>query len=111
MRLGEWAVGTTKLKGEVEKRKGLVSFVSRGGGPLRAWSGQLSMSGKCQGVERQDFSRVVCLPTPRTEMCANSHPVCGEREEGILRRGRVFSKLTLLSLSRGIRETQLRDLS
>lgn len=86
----------TKLKRDVENRKGLVSFVPRARGPLRECSGELSVTGKCQGVERQDVSRALSLPVPKTEKCANFHPL-GEREEGILGRGGVSSKISGLS--------------
>lgn len=89
----------TKLKRDVENRKGLVSVVTRVGGPLRDCSGELSVTGKYQGVDRQDVSRALTLPVPRTEMCTNFHPLAGETEEGILARGGVFSEITGLSLS------------
>lgn len=111
MQLGEWVGATLKLKGEVERRKGGVSSLSRGAGPLKGWRDELSMTGKCQGVERQEVGRASSLPVPRTEVCADSHPVGGEREDGIWRRGGVFSKMNGYSLSWEVKETQLRCLS
>lgn len=61
--------------------------MSRGSGPLRGWSGELSMTGKCQGMERQEVRRASFLPGPRTEMGADFHPVCGAERGGHTEKG------------------------
>lgn len=77
----------TEVQGRSRKAKGGCLPCVRGSGPLRGGSGELSMTGRCQGTERQEVSRASFLPEPRTEMGADFHPVCGagrgeHREKG-----------------------------
>lgn len=67
--------------------KGGCLLCVRGSGPLGGWSGELSITGECQGMERQEVRRALFLLNPEQKWVLTSILFVGQGEEGIWRRG------------------------